>query len=65
MVDPVAIAGGLANITLALPIIGDALTTMANFAVSNTITVLFIAMAVMAFAAGLIFGLFRRKRGRR
>lgn len=63
-VEPVSIAGAAANVTLAMPVVTDGLTTMANFLVQNYIGVLIICMAVVRFAAGIILGMVKG-RGRR
>ena len=65
MVEPISIAGGIANITSALPLVQDSLIYGANFMVSNTVGVVIIGMAVVGYGLGKIVGMFRSRRGRR
>jgi len=65
MVEPIAIAGAVANTTAVLPVIQDAITYFANWMATNYIGQLAIGMTITAFGAGLVIGLIKRRRGRR
>ena len=64
-VEPISIAGAVANTTAVLPTIQDSMTYFANWMASNYIGQLAIGMAVTAFGAALIIGLVKRRKGRR
>ena len=65
MADPLAIAGGVANVTAVLPILQDSLIYAANFLVTNTVGALALGMVTIAFGFGLISRLVKGRRGRR
>lgn len=65
MVEPLSIAGGIANITAALPVVQDAFVYAGNWMVSNTIGALMLAMGLVAFGIAVIMKIVRGKRGRR
>jgi len=64
-VAPIAIADGIANVTLALPILQDSLTYAGNWLVSNTIGAIMIAMVLVAFGFAIIVRLVKGRRGRK
>ena len=65
MVEPISIAGAVANTTAVLPAIQDSITYFANWMALNYIGQLAIGMGLVAFGAGLIIGLVKRRKGRR
>lgn len=64
-VEPVAIAGGMANITAGAEVAKDMAVTGGNFLVTNTVGAFMLGMVGLAFGVALVVKLVRGRRGRR